>query len=234
MLRGGGTTCTLDLQTLVLEADAKTSVLVFPQLAANLAPTHFSSSSSSSQPQILSMTAKWHGRTQLSSIKSNSSLTWEAQKCSSTYSFVALVTALIWAICGRTLPVFSSNTIFFSSHPSVLIGGPLYTWPAINGAGSTRQNTSSGHFLWTQAAEDACHPVSRALDDEPNGKTHPRQKKHVTSHNHSLLFGWSFLSILGFNFHCKTLWSMVVGVNHLVQGFRNFSTIPYSSMYRSI
>ena len=37
------------------------------------------------------------------------------------------------------------------------------------------------HLLQTEAAEDACHQVSHALDDHPRGKSHPQQKKHSAS-----------------------------------------------------
>ena len=36
-----------------------------------------------------------------------------------------------------------------------------------------------GHSLQTTAAEDACHRVSHALDDDLRVKSHPQNKKHI-------------------------------------------------------
>ena len=175
-------------------------------LAANLSPTHcYCCSSSSSQPPILSMTAVAKENSAfilIALMKSNSSLTRVAQNCFCTCSLVALATALR-AICAQALPVFSSNKAYFSSHSSVLIGGPLYTWPPITGAATRCQNIGSGHFLKTPAAEDTCHQVSHALDNDPRGKTHPQQRNTTQI---LTTFGWLVLSFLGSNFHCKSLW----------------------------
>ena len=98
-------------------------------------------------------------------IRSNSSLTRDVQNFFNTDFLVALAPALIWACCGQALPVFPSNSIFFSSHSSVLIGGTLYSWPPITCAGSSWKTTN--HDLKANAAQAPATKFSDDLSSKP-------------------------------------------------------------------
>ena len=115
----------------------------------------------------------------LALIKSNSSLTWEAQNCSTTYSLVAFAAALVCAICGQALPVSSSNRMFFSSLSSALIRGP------ITDAGQQMPK----HWLWSLSEDTSCGrhmpPSFARARQRPKGQNTSTAEE--TRHNYSLL-----------------------------------------------
>ena len=73
----------------------------------------------------------------------------------------------------------------------------LHTWPPITDAGSRCQNLCSGIGTENTSCGNVCIRVSRALDDDPRGKTHAQ---HSTSCGH---FSLIILAVRGLRVLCE-------------------------------
>ena len=127
----------------------------------------------------------------------NSSLTKGMPNWFKRYSLVGLSRHLSGLFASKLFRMYSSKSMFFSSHTSVLIGRTLYPCSTIPGTRSRCQNINFVHDLKTKATET--HDIkilTRSTPTRGTNHTHSRRKTLPSINLFWLLFSCFFRLVI--------------------------------------